>query len=211
MTEIQVLGGFDYSIDWFSAHIPTWEAVLPRFTPRKVLEIGSFEGRSTCYLIQRFSQEWPLEIHCVDTWEGGIEHGEMRMSEVERRFDNNIAVARRGARHPVDLRKHKSYSHKALAQLLAAGHADSFDVIYVDGSHQAPDVLSDAVLAFHLLRSGGLMIFDDYLWAMDPPGHQDPMKMPKPAVDAFVNIFQRRMVVMSGTPLYQLYVVKKGK
>jgi len=210
MSDINVPGGFDFSTDWFSAHTPTWDTVLPRFNPRKILEIGSFEGRSTCYLIQNFTKQRTLELHCVDTWQGGVEHGDVRMSDVERRFDNNVAVAQQGIVHLADVRKHKMFSHLALSQLIAAGHAGSFDVVYVDGSHQATDVLSDAVLSFHLLRQGGLMIFDDYLWAMEPLGHQQSFNMPKPAIDAFLNIFQRKMVVMAGTPLYQLYAVKKG-
>ncbi|HEX2816824.1 MAG TPA: class I SAM-dependent methyltransferase, partial [Phenylobacterium sp.] len=81
------------------------------------------------------------------------------------------------------------------------------ELIYIDGSHQAPDVLTDAVLAFQLLRVGGILIFDDYLWSHEGPGQQDFYNMPKPAVDAFVNIFQRRMTVI-GAPLRQLYVRK---
>ncbi len=33
-------------------------------------------------------------------------------------------------------------------------------VIYVDGSHKARDVIADAVLAWALLRPGGILIFD---------------------------------------------------
>ncbi len=77
----------------------------------------------------------------------------------------------------------------------------------MDGSHQAPDVLADAVFAFPLLKVGGLMIFDDYLWSMELPGQQDSFNMPKPAIDAFVNIYQRKVRVLSA-PLYQLYVMK---
>jgi hypothetical protein len=40
----------------------------------------------------------------------------------------------------------------------------SFDIIYIDGSHTADDVLADAVLSWELLKTGGLIIFDDYGW-----------------------------------------------
>ena len=36
-----------------------------------------------------------------------------------------------------------------------------YDIIYIDGSHEARDVLEDAVLAYRLLKIGGLLIFDD--------------------------------------------------
>jgi hypothetical protein len=63
-------------------------------------------------------------------------------------------------------------------------------------------------MAFPLLRVGGTMIFDDYLWSMDRPGLQDVLRMPKPAIDAFMNLYQRKMVVYPGLPLRQLYARK---
>jgi predicted O-methyltransferase YrrM len=200
--------GYEFSIDWFSGNIPVWDQLVPRFNPKRFLEIGSYEGRSTCYLIETFGAKGPVDVHCIDTWQGGVEHDRTAMSEVERRFDHNVALARQKAMHPVSVAKHKKPSHLALAELLAAGQALSFDVVYVDGSHQAPDVLADAVLSFHLLRKGGLMIFDDYLWTMEPLGQQDAFNMPKPAIDAFMNIFQRKMLVVRGAPVYQLYAAK---
>lgn len=41
----------------------------------------------------------------------------------------------------------------------------SFDLIYVDGNHEAEYVLEDAILAFRLLKPGGTIVFDDYGWA----------------------------------------------
>ena len=79
---------------------------------------------------------------------------------------------------------------------------------HVDGSHQAADVLLDAVLSFQLLRLGGLLIFDDYLWSMEPVGTQDPLNMPKPAIDAFFNIYQRKMRIVADAPLRQIYANK---
>ncbi|WP_230983930.1 class I SAM-dependent methyltransferase [Caulobacter rhizosphaerae] len=196
----------DFTSDWFSGD-EVWRSLLTRYQPRRFLEIGSYEGRAACFLIQERARQRPIELHCIDTWLGGVEHEPSAMSAVEARFDHNIALAVSGAVHRVDFHKHKSQSKIALWNLLAAGKADYFDFIYVDGSHQAPDALSDAVMSFHLLRPGGLLIFDDYLWSMEDPGRQDFYNMPKPAIDAFVNIFQRKLQVL-GAPLYQLYVRK---
>jgi hypothetical protein len=63
-------------------------------------------------------------------------------------------------------------------------------------------------MAFPLLRVGGTMIFDDYLWSMQRPGAQDVLLMPKPAIDAFMNIYQRKMLIYPGFPLRQLYARK---
>lgn len=47
------------------------------------------------------------------------------------------------------------------------GGENKFDFIYVDGLHLSQDVLYDALLSFDLLKVGGILIFDDYLW-FDP-------------------------------------------
>jgi hypothetical protein len=123
---------------------PRWYCRTP---PRWRFRSAAFEGRSTCYLIENCSKTAPVEIYCVDTWEGGVEHDKNAMGEVERRFDHNVTIARRRAPHAASVSKLKKASTQALAEILARPEAP-FDLIYVDGSHQAPDVLTDAVLAF---------------------------------------------------------------
>src|SRR5262249_60297528 len=63
---------------------------------------------------------------------------------------------------------------------------ESFDIIYIDGSHEAPDCLEDAVLAWRLLRDGEILIFDDYLYNALPYRSGDK---PKVAIDTFVGLF----------------------
>jgi predicted O-methyltransferase YrrM len=202
---------YDFTNDWFLQNIPVWEALVPRFFPKRILEIGSYEGRSACYLIEKFGGDGPLEIHCVDSWEGGVEHDRNAMSAVEARFDKNVQIALQKMLNPqIVVKKHKKLSYMAMAELITFERAANFDVLYIDGSHQAPHVLADAVMGFHLLRNGGLMIFDDYIWSMEEMGKQDPLNMPKPAIDAFLNIFQRKMQIVRGAPIYQLYAAKTG-
>jgi predicted O-methyltransferase YrrM len=201
--------GYDFTNEWFRPHEGVWREILRVQPPSRMLEIGSYEGRCACFLIDECAKDRPIELHCIDTWAGGVDNDASAMPQVERRFDANIARARAAAAHPVDFHKHKALSHPALIGLLAGGGEGAFDLVYVDGSHQAPDVLADAVLGFQLLRVGGVMIFDDYLWSMEPAGRQDFYNMPKPAIDAFINVFQRKLKVMSA-PLYQLYLQKVG-
>jgi hypothetical protein len=58
-----------------------------------------------------------------------------------------------------------------------------------------------------LLRKGGVIAFDDYLWSENLPGGPDVLRMPKTAIDAFVNLHIRQLRVVMA-PLYQLYVEK---
>ena len=64
-------------------------------------------------------------------------------------------------------------------------------------------------MAFELLRFGGAMVFDDYAWQFEPQGKQDPLNMPKPAIDAFVNLNMRRLTAMPfGDAHWQMLVLE---
>ncbi len=201
-----------FTAPWFGAVRPMWDQLIPHIKPSRILEIGSYEGASACYLIETLAAERAIEIHCVDNWQGGVEHGADQqfaadMAHVEARFRRNVALAMAKAPHAVALAVHKGPSDVCLARLLADDRRGHFDFVYVDGSHQAPDVLCDAVLGFRLLRVGGVMAFDDYLWAEKLPRGRDPLRCPKPAIDAFVNLHLRKLDILRA-PLWQLYVRK---
>jgi predicted O-methyltransferase YrrM len=78
-----------FTNDWFDVSAKKiWDVLIPQVNPSKILEIGSYEGASTCYLITNCASKTPIEIHCIDTWEGSIEHKRtgVDMTTVERRF-----------------------------------------------------------------------------------------------------------------------------
>ncbi len=200
--------GYQFTTHWFteSARLG-WERILPLVKPQTILEIGAFEGASACYLIETLGSQSPLSVHCIDTWQGGVEHQGHDMEAVEQRFDANTALAISGAKHRVTLEKYKGPSDAMLVHLLAKGYASRFDFIYVDGSHQACDVLADAVLAFRLCRSGGVIVFDDYLWMAEGKDSVDLLHSPKLAIDAFTSIYRGKLTIIPA-PLFQMVVVK---
>ncbi len=197
----------DFPNSWSFGARAVWDQILRQLQPKRVLEVGSFEGQSACYLIKAIGAQRGGQIHCIDTWLDTGEYAGVKMAEVEQRFLKNTQAARQSTPHPVELILHKQRSDISLAKLFTHGHEGLFDFIYIDGSHQAPDVLADAVLAFRLLRKGGVMAFDDYLWSENLPGGPDLLRMPKSAIDAFINIHIRQLRVVVA-PLYQLYIEK---
>lgn len=200
---------YQYTKDWFEWAPAVWEQLIPLLPGeagnREFLEIGSFEGRSSVWIAENMMSDGDI-LCCIDTWEGGEEHkadGE-DMGSVEARFDHNMEIL--AAKLPerfVD--KHKGTSTQWLAHWLVEkpeGHS-TFDFIYIDGSHTAPDVLTDAVMAWPLLNPQGLMVFDDYMWG----NPRDALHRPKIAIDAFTNIFgETAEIIHVG---YQLVVRKK--
>ncbi len=133
--------------------------------------------------------------------------GSKNMSSVRQRFKINTAIEVKNAACPVKLVCYKEKSITALSKLIAQGMSRSFDSIYIDGSHEATDVIADAILAFELLRKGGIIAFDDYLWGGPVPQQRDLLSTPKIAIDTFTNIFFKKVAIASA-PLYQIYATK---
>ena len=177
-----------FSADYFSQHIPNWERWLGRLrgVPVGGLEIGSYEGRSTLWVMDNICTHVRSQLMCVDTWQGG---GELPVADGDtlmNRFRDNLSA------HEQRVICLRGRSVEELPQLLRALVMDGgkhggppMDFVYVDGSHVAQDVLTDAVMAWPLLKSGGVMIFDDYAWRLNP----EPVKQPAMAIDAFLNCF----------------------
>jgi len=194
------MSDYQYTKDWFSWSPGVWEKLIPHLPARKnFLEIGSFEGRSAVWIVQ-YMMEDGGELICVDTWEGGAEHVNGEMSGAEDRFKHNIDLIISNFVDR-DVQPIKSTSVDALGNLIS--YKKQFDFIYIDGSHLAKDVLTDACMAWPLLKPKGFMVFDDYSWK--PPGFT-LLQRPKVAVDAFINMFEDELqIAHSG---YQLIVRK---
>jgi predicted O-methyltransferase YrrM len=172
-----------YTKDWFSFNIRQLDEVLKKVSElNMVLEIGSYEGRSTVYFAERLNEKG--KIVCVDTWMGGKEHTVQDMTGVIDRFKHNIKIACE-ERPDISIEAYQSKSSVYLAKLLDTGGHEQFDLIYIDGSHQSHDVLTDACMSFPLLKHKGIMVFDDYVWG-NPAA---PLDNPKIAIDAFTTIF----------------------
>jgi predicted O-methyltransferase YrrM len=179
----------EFSSDWASRHFPIWRRVLAPLRGRgaKVLEIGSWEGRSAIFFLNYLRDS---TITCIDSFEGGIEHRTFQpfaeqLPVIERRFDRNLA--RFGNR----VEKIKSASVPALERLAREGR--QFDLAYVDGGHHRDEVMADSVHVWPLIRPGGIVIWDDYTWSPTAP----PEDRPQPAIDAFLDAHAGRYRVLA--------------
>jgi predicted O-methyltransferase YrrM len=159
-----------YTQDWFSYHEAHWLEHFGHLAGRpglQAVEVGSYEGRSACWIIQRLLTGKDSRLICVEPF------GEYE--EQERNFDYNIRVA--GCVNKIV--KLRGRSQRVLP-LLAE---ESFDFIYIDGSHTTWDVLQDAAMCWRLVRPGGILVFDDY----EHPLFPDSFDMSAgPAIRAFL-------------------------
>ena len=76
--------------------------------------------------------------------------------------------------------------------------------IYIDGCHLASVVLQDASLSWHLLKAGGLMIFDDYEYR-DP---QNPDEDTKKGINQFLETIPNQYEIVHKA--YQLILKKNS-
>lgn len=199
---------YEFTTDWFTGHIPNWTLVFDQHVgpnPR-ILEIGSFEGRSTVWLIERLSRfHGGGELYCVDPWIGAdFRTQSFDMSSAEQRFHRNVAIAQ--ARYPgVTVHQMKEASADACSLLMLEAK-ETFDVIYVDGDHTSKAALTDLVLCHHLCKKKGVIVVDDYLW--DYEG--SVLTGPKPGVDAYTTIFADEVEQIRHLPVYQVFLRKRG-
>ena len=197
------MSNYYFSVNWFKNHEKIWNEILLEHNPSKILEIGSFEGASACYIIENMGKFLPLELHCIDAWDDSLINVNYDSDLVFKNFKNNTRYAIKKSKNKVDLNIHKGNSDMELSKLLISKKYEYFDLVYIDGSHFARDVLLDALLGFKLLKVGGFIFFDDYLW----PRNVNIFDKPKFAIDVFTNIFYQKIQILKA-PLQQLYVKK---
>ena len=174
-------GGFlkpyRFSVDWFSSRIQNWKRILAEFQGKPdvhYLEIGVFEGRSFIWMLENILTHPSARATGIDIFP----------DDLEARFHSNLELT--GAADKVSVLKGRS-------QIVLRGlPLDSFDLIYVDGSHIAKDTLTDAVLSWQLLKPGGILIFDDYLWRPNESSDTTPHI----AIDAFMTAFRDEFEVV---------------
>ena len=170
-----------FTVDWFTGYIPAWEQTFKATkVPENILEIGSFEGRSTCWLLENTN----AHITCVDTWEGSDEHTDEHKNGLFERFKENI--------EPFKDRVTicRGMSGEVLRTFPCV---PTYDFIYIDGSHYSKDVLEDAILAWRLVKPGGVVIFDDFNWTMDGTKLED-LRNPRAGIEAFCYFFNPKIL-----------------
>ena len=197
---------FTFRHRWFDAAIRAdWERLAQPLFGKKlqVLEIGCYEGASTTWILDNLMSHPESSLTCIDTFEGGMEHQEAdkthryELQSLESRFRANVAKCEY---HASKLEVVKARSDEALLELRCKG--TRFDLVYIDASHVAIDVLQDAVLSWHMLNLNGVMVFDDFRWK----GYLEDCYNPRIAIQAFLHCVVQE--VETTETEYQMWVTK---
>ena len=130
---------YKFSSDWHTPHLNSWKKALAPYVGRpglRYLEVGVFQGRSFFWVLEEVANHPTSDLTALDINTGFIAY--------------NLALS--GAAERVELVEGRSQD------TLRTLPTNSYDIIYIDGSHRGDDVLVDAVLAWPLLKAGGTML-----------------------------------------------------
>ena len=186
------------SYDFFSRNSFDWIEVLKKFKEKKFeyLEIGSFEGNSALFILENFKNS---SVTCVDPWKQlqsvdgsneGYEH--LSIINIEKNFDQNLIP----------------YYGKFIKKKMSSGlffkkNEEQFDVIYIDGSHFAEEVIKDCRNSWLVLKKNGILILDDYFWK----GYRKLEENPAFAINKFLKEINNNYKIIRFTK-FQLFLTK---
>jgi predicted O-methyltransferase YrrM len=195
---------YKFTADWFLNNVSSWEYHLEEFKHKpnlNFLEIGVYEGRSTIWLLENVLTDSTSKITCIDLFNGELEENDMTNDSTlnlkyEEYFDYNILPFKD------KVTKYKGWSSSILRKYPEEA---IFDFAYIDGDHTAYGTLMDVILIHPLIKSGGMIIFDDYGWK--DPSDLSPQNSPELAINVFCHVFEKQYdVIHQG---WQVIIKKK--
>lgn len=164
----------EFTQDWTTNKLDLWFPILEPVRHRRVsiLEAGTFEGRTARALLDYMPNS---TITCIDTF---------KLREVEERFDRNLAPYG-------DRVKKMKGAATVMLERLRRRHA-SFDLVYLDCAKDRTGAFVVSALGWHLLKVGGIAIWDDLNWR----GQRKPSERAAPGSKLFIRTFWPSMEVL---------------
>ncbi len=166
---IEYLKSKNITTDFFSINAYYWKKFLGTLTENfKYLEIGSLEGNSALFVINNFKIK---KVVCVDIWE------DENFKEEQKKNFSNFKANMSEFSNMVE-------TFKGTSDGFFLNQKDKFDVIYIDGSHEADQVYKDIKNSWKILNINGILICDDYFYGNI---YKNPSNVPSIAINKFVN------------------------
>jgi predicted O-methyltransferase YrrM len=166
--------------NWFAQSAQyNFEPLLQEYAGKdylNFLQLGVFTGDASVWLCENILTGEHCHLYDVDTWEGSDEEAHKSMD-----FVSVYDTYRRKTGHYHQIEK----ATQTTVEFLTHFNTDKcFDFIYIDADHTTVGVLLDAELSWPLLKSGGIIAFDDYTWHHHT---MDPRLEPKVGIDLFLH------------------------
>ena len=179
---------FKFTRKWFRQRNQiTWSRYLyPKFGGSTVaashlvrmIQIGVFEGMDLVWCCQHLLKHPDSYCLAIDPWEATRKLDAKCMEAVFDRAYHNL----KPWEDRVELLR--GYSQDRLAN---AAPNDHFDLIVIDGDHNADAVYKDAVQSLRAAKVGGWLVFDDYFNRTEKANHV------KAGVNRFANEYDNQI------------------
>jgi predicted O-methyltransferase YrrM len=156
------------------------------------LEVGTYAGTSLVEMLRILPEATAVAL---DRWTNYDENGLASLAALEERgiervFHENLRRASVAGR-VVAL---KGDSVDRLLELVE--QKERFDFIYVDGSHKCIDCYTDMALSWRLLKVGGTMMIDDYLYGFAKVESGCVLDYPMKGIDHFLSKYEGQYRVL---------------
>lgn len=175
-----------FTFDIFSHRIALWSEHFKSLTGViNALEVGSYQGMSSCWMLDRLLTHQQSRLTCID-------------SNFVPQFRENIGKT--GAESKVTLLQGDTH------ELMSNCTSQSFDLISLqDRCKLTQHTEKNAQLAWELTKSGGYIVFSYYGWR----NPQDARQNPKVGIDRFLSSIQQQWQPVHFSPqVFQLIIQK---
>ena len=176
-----------FTFDIFSHRIALWTEHFKSLTGKAIqaLEVGSYQGMSSCWMLDRLLTHQQSQLTCID-------------SSFEPKFRENIVKT--GAEARVKLLQGETH------ELMSNFTPQSFDLISLqDRCKLTQHSEKNAQLAWELIKSGGYIVFSYYGWR----GSQNAKQNPKVGIDRFLSSIQDQWQPIHFSPLVFQLIIQK--
>lgn len=159
---------FRFTRRWFRhRNQATWSTFfLKKFSndrPMNMIQIGVFEGMDLVWCLQNILGHTNSRVLAIDPWIETTKLDADYMNDVHDRAVHNLMPWRK--KHVIM----RGFSQNILPNISYQGieirgqqvKTGQFDLIVIDGDHNADAVYMDAILSLRLIKPGGWMVFDD--------------------------------------------------
>ncbi len=135
------------------------------------LEIGSFEGLTSNYVVENILSE-NGKLICVDPLTDVYLNDNLTDVDIAKNNSDFIYFRDQYSRFHNNVREYldsgkihliRELSTNAFPDLIKH-YKGKFDFIYIDGDHRPDGVYLDAINSFKLCKKNGHILFDDYRW-----------------------------------------------
>lgn len=181
---------YHFTRDNFTYRIPLWQPHMKHLIDKEgvnILEIGSYQGMSSCWLLDNILTTSSSKLTCIEP-------------KVITTLKDNIVNT--GKRAQVTFLA--GNTHENLASL----NSQRFDIISIqDKCKLSNHAYKNTELTWKLLKTEGLLIFNDYGWQ----NSANPQQNTKKGIDRFLDSIKHKWELVNHSPQANQLMIRKIK